>query len=50
MIIGEQIYSSSLIYVVYLPYSNSNSRAVANTDNEKIKQQACRLLEKLNLK
>ena len=50
MIIGEQIYSSSLIYVVYLPYSNSSSRAVVNTDNEKIKQQACRLLEKLNLK
>ena len=50
MIIGEQIYSSSLIYVVYLPYTYSSSRAVANTDNEKIKQQAYRLLEKLNLK
>jgi hypothetical protein len=48
MIIGEQIYSSSLVYVVYLPYSNS--RSVTNTDNKEIKQQAYRLLEKLNLK
>jgi acylphosphatase len=50
ILIGEQIYSPTIINVIYLPYTNSRSRSVANMDNEKIKQQACRLLEKLNLK
>ena len=50
MIIGEQVYSASIIYVVYLPYTNSKSRSVVNMDNEKIRQQANGLLKKLNLR
>ena len=50
MLIGEQIYSASIINVFYMPNTYSKSRSVANVDNEKIKQQAYRLLEKLNLK
>jgi hypothetical protein len=50
LIIGEQVYSASIIYVAYLPYTNSKSRSVTNVNNKEIKQQACRLLEKLNLK
>ena len=50
ILIGEQIYSPTIINVFYMPYTNSESRSVTNRDNEEIKQQACRLLEKLNLK
>jgi hypothetical protein len=50
MIIGEHVYSSSLIYVAYLPYTNSKSRSVANRNDKDLKQQTYRLLEKLNFK
>ncbi|MCH4183464.1 MAG: Ig-like domain-containing protein [Prevotella sp.] len=50
MLIGEQIYSPTIINVFYMPYTHSGSRSVTNRDNEEIKQQACRLLEKLNFK
>src|SRR5574344_1920455 len=48
MIIGEQVYSDSIIYVAYIPYSNSKSRSVTNRNDKDIKQQTYRLLEKLN--
>ena len=48
MIIGERVYSASIIYVAYLPYNNSKSRSVE--DNESIKQQAKSLLDELNLR
>ena len=50
MIIGEQVYSASIINVVYIPYSNSKSRSVTNRNDKDIKQQTYRLLEKLNFK
>ncbi|MDD4760575.1 MAG: Ig-like domain-containing protein [Bacteroidaceae bacterium] len=48
MIIGEQVYSVSIIGVIYIPYSNSKSRSVEDSGN--IKQQAKRLLDELNLR
>lgn len=48
MIIGEQVYSASIIYVVYLPYANSKSRSVTNS--ESIKRQVKSLLDELNLR
>jgi len=47
MIIGEQVYSASIINVVYIPYSNSKSRSVTNS--ESIKRQAKSLLDELIL-
>ena len=48
MIIGEQVYSASIIYVAYLPYTNSKSRSVTNS--ESIKRQVKSLLDELNLR
>jgi len=48
MIIGEQVYSSSMIYVAYIPYTNSKSRSVTNS--ESIKQQVKSILDELNLR
>ncbi|WP_334167661.1 Ig-like domain-containing protein [Phocaeicola paurosaccharolyticus] len=48
MIIGEQVYSASIIYVAYLPYTNSKSRSVTNS--ESVKLQVKSLLDKLSLR
>jgi hypothetical protein len=48
MIIGEQVYSASIIYVAYLPYTNSKSRSVTNS--ESVKLQVKSLLDKLILR
>lgn len=48
MIIGEQVYSTSIIYVAYLPYTNSKSRSVTNS--ESVKLQVKSLLDKLILR
>ena len=48
MIIGEQVYSASIIDVAYLPYTNSKSRSVTNS--ESIKRQAKSLLDELILR
>lgn len=50
MIIGEQVYSPSILTVFYIPYINSRSYSVSNIDNKGIKQQAYHLLDKLNFK
>ena len=48
MIIGEQVYSASIIYVAYLPYTNSKSRSVTNS--ESVKLQVKSLLDKFILR
>ena len=48
MIIGEQVYSASIIYVAYLPYTNSKSRSATNS--ESVKLQVKSLLDKLILR
>ena len=49
IVIGEQVYSTSLMNVIYMPYDHKTSKSRGEEDKQKFINQANKIIKQLNL-